>query len=96
MYGTIARYTLKPGMKGKLLEYQAKIRSVNLPGLIGEFTLCTDEDANVFYEAVVFESQEAYQAVADSPEQDQRYQELAALFASPPEWHDGEIINFGF
>ena len=44
---------------------EAEIRKAKLSGLIGEFTICTDEDTNVYYEAVIFESKEAYRSVAD-------------------------------
>lgn len=93
IYGTIARYRLKPGMEDKLLAFEAKIRQANLRGLVAEFTFRMDEDPNVYYEAVIFESRDAYRAVAESPEQDARYQELLELLEGPPQWHDGEVIN---
>ncbi len=96
MYGTIARYRLKPGMEGSLLAFEAKIREAHLPGLVAEFTFRMDDDPNLYYEAVIFESREAYQAVADSPEQDARYRELLELLEAPPEWHDGEMIHAHF
>jgi hypothetical protein len=55
-----------------------------------------DEDPNVYYEAVIFESREAYRAVAGSPEQDARYHKLLELMEAAPEWHDGEVINADF
>ena len=42
---------------------------------------------------VVFESREAYWANAQSPDQNQRYQEMRALMLADPEWHDGEIVD---
>ncbi|HEV2236833.1 MAG TPA: hypothetical protein VGR57_09270, partial [Ktedonobacterales bacterium] len=51
-----------------------------------------DAEPNTYYMTVVFESRESYQANAQSPEQDARYQALLALLESPPEWHDGTII----
>jgi hypothetical protein len=41
---------------------------------------------------VAFESKEAYQKNAASPEQNARYEEYRALLDADPEWHDGEII----
>jgi hypothetical protein len=96
MYGTVARYRLKPGMKEKLLAFEAEIREAKLPGLIAEFTFRTDEDPNVCYEAIVFESRAAYRALADSREQDVRYHKLLELLEAAPEWHDGEVINADF
>jgi hypothetical protein len=85
MYGTVARYKLKPGMEGQLLAFERDIREAQLPGLFGEFTFRMDEDPNTYYEAVVFESREAYRAVAESPEQGARYRKLLALLDGPPE-----------
>ncbi len=93
MYGTVARYRLKPGMEERLLDFEREIREVKLPGLVAEFTVRMDEDPNVYYEVVVFESREAYRAVAESSEQDARYRELLALLEGPPEWHDGTIVH---
>ncbi len=93
MYGTVARYRLKPGMEERLLDFEREIREVKLPGLVAEFTVRLDEDPNVYYEVVVFESREAYRAVAESSEQDARYRELRTLLEGPPEWHDGNVVH---
>jgi hypothetical protein len=83
-------------MQEKLLAFEAEIREAKIPGLVAEFTFCTDEDPNVYYEAIVFESREAYRALAESPEQDARYRRLLELLEAAPEWHDGEVINADF
>jgi hypothetical protein len=93
MYGSIARYRLKPGMEGQLLAFEQKIREAKLPGMVGAFTYRMDDDPSVYYEAVVFESKEAYRALAASPEQDARYREMLAIMEGPPEWHDGEVVS---
>ncbi len=93
MYGTVARYRIKPGMEDKLLAYEAELRRANLPGLVAEFTFRTDEDRHLYYEAIIFESREAYRAVAESPEQDARNRHLLELLEAPPEWHDGDLIH---
>jgi heme-degrading monooxygenase HmoA len=93
MYGTVARFRLKPGMEKKLQAFDAEMRAAKLPGLVAEFTYHMDNEPNVYYEAVVFESREAYRALADSPEQDARFRRLLELLEAEPEWHDGEIVN---
>jgi hypothetical protein len=93
MYGSIARYRLQPGMAEQLLDFQRKIGEAKLPGLVGGFTYRLDGDPDVYLQAVVFESREAYRALAASPEQDARYRELLAILTDPPEWHDGEVVN---
>ena len=93
MYGTLARYRVKPGMMQKLLDFETDIKDSGMKGFIAEFTLSTDADPNVCYELVIFENKEAYQAVADDPDQDKRYHQLLELLEAPPEWHDGVIIH---
>jgi hypothetical protein len=96
MYGTVARYRIKPGMKEHLLALEAEFREAKVPGLVVEFIYSMDDDPLVCYEAVVFESKEAYRALADSPDQDVRYRKLLEYLEGPPEWHDGEVINSTF
>jgi len=93
MYGTVAKMRLKPGMQEKLKAFEAEMLAAKVPGLVAEFTYQMDDDPNVYYEAVVFESREAYRALADSPEQDARFRRLLELLEAEPEWHDGDIVN---
>ncbi len=55
-----------------------------------------DANPNVLFLVAVFETREAYQANAASPQQHERYLELRALLNADPEWHDGEIIDAVF
>lgn len=92
MYGTIARVKIN---RGKIAELQALAKSMGLaPGQISRTVYKMDADPDEFYLVAVFESREAYQANAASPEQHQRFMELRALLLEEPEWHDGEIIDF--
>jgi hypothetical protein len=80
-------------MEEQLMAFEQSVREAKLPGLVAEFTYRMDSDPSVYIEAVVFESREAYLAVAGSPEQDARYQTFLALLEGPPEWNDGEVVN---
>ncbi|HMQ56256.1 MAG TPA: antibiotic biosynthesis monooxygenase [Anaerolineae bacterium] len=91
MYGTIAKVQVNPK---KIEELQALSQQLGLaPGQIARYVYRMDADPNQLYLVAVFESREAYQANATSPEQHQRYLELRALLDADPEWHDGEIID---
>jgi antibiotic biosynthesis monooxygenase (ABM) superfamily enzyme len=93
MYGTVARFKLKPGMEARLVELDRQEQGVGIPGYVGSYVYRMDNESNVYYLAVAFESKEAYVANATSPEQDARYREMRELFESDPEWHDGEIVS---
>ena len=92
MYGTIAKVQLRPGKEAEAIRLLWEFEGDRVPGSVSDYLYRTDDKPNEYYLAVVFESKEAYMANADSPEQDARYRRLAALFASEPEWHDGEIV----
>ena len=91
MYGTIARYRAKPGTEKQLEMYEEEIRKAKLPGMLGNFTYRMDADPAAYMEVIIFESRDAYRALADSPEQDLRYRQWVELLEAPPEWNDGEI-----
>ena len=91
MYGTIARVKIDPT---KTEELKALGRRMGVaPGQIARYVFRMDADPGEFYLIAVFESREAYWANAESPDQNQRYQEMRALMLTDPEWHDGEIVD---
>jgi quinol monooxygenase YgiN len=94
MYGTVARFQVKPGSEEALRRLSSDPAYQEVPGWVGEIVYRSDSDPNEYYLAVVFESKEAYWANAQSPEQDARYCELRELMAADPEWHDGEVVEY--
>lgn len=79
-------------MEKQLAEFDQLMRKANKPGYVTDFTLRTDQDPNLYYDLILFESKEAYFKFADSPEQDVRFRKLVELLDGEPEWHDGEIV----
>jgi quinol monooxygenase YgiN len=92
MYGTIARLRLKPGMDERLRELLGELRP-QVPGLIFDHLYRLEADPHEYYLVVGFESREAYQANAASPEQHARYERYRELLETDPEWHDGKIVS---
>lgn len=95
MYGTIARFRVKPGAEAQLVQVQHEFEAMKVPGFIRSTVYRMDADPNDYYLVVTFDSKESYRANADSPEQDARYRKLLTLLESEPTWHDGEIIYVG-
>ena len=93
MYGTVGRFKLKPGVEARLLELQRSFEATKVPGYVGNTVYRMDNEPDVVYFSVVFDSRESYHANAADPAQQARFAELSALFAAEPEWHDGEIIH---
>jgi antibiotic biosynthesis monooxygenase (ABM) superfamily enzyme len=95
MYGTVARLHIKPGMEARFQELQQEFNAAHVPGSVTQYVYRMDNEEDVYYLAVIFENKAAYTANANSPEQNERFQEYSALLASEPEWHDGEIVYAG-
>lgn len=93
MYGTVARMRLKPGMDGQFLAQMSQYDQLQVPGFVRSYLYRLDADPQDIYLAVVFESKEAYEANAQSSEQDTRYRQMLEALEGPPEWHDGEIVT---
>ena len=74
MYGTIARFRVKPGMEEQLFALQV----AKDPGEVASYVYRLDADPSLFYLATIFESKAAYIANADRPETDARYQHMRA------------------
>jgi quinol monooxygenase YgiN len=78
----------------KLEDLKALGRRIGVaPGQIARYVYQMDANPGELFLVVVFESREAYWANAQSPEQNQRFQEMRALMSADPEWHDGEIVD---
>jgi quinol monooxygenase YgiN len=93
MYGTIARFQVKPGMEAKFKELEQEFATAKVPGYVVTYVYQMDADSGEHYMAIIFESKEAYHANASSPEQDARYRKLRALLTADPDWHDGQIVS---
>lgn len=93
MYGTIARMRLKPGKEADMQRWADENAMNPIPGLVFQHVYRMDNNANEFFVVVGFESKEAYQANANSPEQHQRYLQYREMLDAEPEWHDGEIVT---
>ena len=91
MYGTIAKLTVKPGQVNALRSAMAS--SPPHPGGVAGYVYQMDDDPNVLYLAVVFESKEAYRANADRPETTAEFEKMMQFLVAEPEWHDGEVMK---
>jgi hypothetical protein len=92
MYGTIARFRIKPGMEQRLQEHMKSYESLNVPGFVNTLVYKMDANANEYFMAVVFQDKASYVKNAEDPAQDARYRQFIAFLDGEPEWHDGEIV----
>ena len=91
MFGTVARMKVKPGAEPVLRAWTQALTHP-IPGLLHTTVYKSRDEQDVFWMAVVFESEEAYRANAESPEQHHRWQQLRSALEADPEWHDGDVF----
>jgi quinol monooxygenase YgiN len=96
MFGTVARFWFEPGKEAqamKMVEEWWNSDRRKQVGATAQTIYRRTSDPTEYVVAVVFESREAYEANAASPEQDQWYREMRALMTRDPEWMDGEVVR---
>jgi quinol monooxygenase YgiN len=93
MYGTIARFRLKPGRKKDFIEAMDSLGEAAIPGWVADYYFQMDTGSDEFYLVAIFRDKETYLANADSPEQHERYLKFRSFLLADPEWHDGMIVS---
>jgi quinol monooxygenase YgiN len=93
MYGTIARFRLKPGVKDEFVETMDRFGEAIIPGWLADYYFQMDSDPDEFYLVAIFRDRETYLANADSIEQHERYLIFRSFLVDDPEWHDGFIVS---
>jgi quinol monooxygenase YgiN len=92
MYGTVAKFKIKPGTFDALKSILDMHSALSIKGYVGQYVYRMDDDPNTYYLAVLFKDKQSYLANAQSPEQNERFQEMVKHLTSEPEWHDGEVV----
>lgn len=96
MYGTIARLHPRPGKVDDLLALGESMRAAPMSGHRSSYMFRPDRNPyfrETLFLVAVFDDAESYRANADSPEQDERYQQLRALLEDDPDWLDGTFLG---
>lgn len=95
MYGTTMIATLADGVGAEQVrtELERWEKEHQVEGFLSSHVLLSD-DGTTMVNVVVFESQQAYQALGDDPAQDAWWREhFAPLLAGEPRWIDGTWIS---
>jgi quinol monooxygenase YgiN len=93
MFGTVARYRLKPDHESQFLERMKGFDEEPPEGWLYHTVYRSTKNPNELWLSVVFESEEAYRRNADSPEMDREYKQMLEHLEGEPEWHDGHVID---
>lgn len=93
MYGTIARFRIKPGVKEEFVKTMDSFGANVIPGWIADYYFQMDKDPDEFYLVAIFKDKETYMANADSTQQHEQYLQFRSFLVDDPEWHDGFILS---
>jgi len=93
MFGTVARYLVKPGHEKQLMDEMGSFEGDPPAGWLYHTAFRSTKDPNEIWLSVVFESEEAYRKNADSPDMDKEYRRMLEHLQGEPEWHDGHVIH---
>jgi quinol monooxygenase YgiN len=94
MYGTVARMRAKPGAIEGLMTFGDERNQP--PGSVALLVFQMDADPHEFIVVAVAESEEAYRAASESPEQHEQFLRMMQYLEAEPEWNDGAVIvHFG-
>jgi quinol monooxygenase YgiN len=95
MYGTVFRLRPQAGREADvvaLTKEWAEARGPQVPGARALYLLQSERHAGDLLGVVVFESEEAYRANAETPEQDEWYRRVRDLLEDDWEWEDGTYL----
>jgi quinol monooxygenase YgiN len=92
MYGSIARFKVKPGHWEALKQTAETGPQAQGPNAAAVFQM--DADRDDFYVVMIAESEEAYRANSERPDMHEAYLERLQWLESEPEWHDGRVLIF--
>lgn len=93
MYGTIARFRIKPGVKDEFIKAMDGFGGDFIAGWVADYYFQTNKDPDEFYLVAIFKDKETYDANADSAEQHERYLVFRSFLVDDPEWNDGFILS---
>lgn len=93
MYGTIAHFHIKPGVKEEFVRAMDSFGDAAIAGWIADYYFQMDEASDEFYLVAIFKDRETYQANADSIDQHERYLVFRSFLMDDPEWHDGFVVS---
>jgi heme-degrading monooxygenase HmoA len=93
MYGTIARFHVKPGAKDEFVKAMDSFGGALIPGWVADYYFQMDKDPDEYFLVAIFKDKETYLANADSAAQHERYLVFRSFLTDDPEWHDGSIVS---
>jgi quinol monooxygenase YgiN len=93
MFGTVARYLVKPGHTQSFMSEMKSFEADPPAGWVYHTLFQSSKDPNEIWMSVVFEDEESYRKNAGSPDMDREYRKMLEQLQGEPEWHDGQVIH---
>ena len=93
MYGTIARFRIKPGTRDEFIKAMDSFGADIIPGWKADYYFQMNNDPDEFYLVAIFQDRDTYETNADSPDQHERYLKFRSCLMDDPQWNDGWIVS---
>ena len=93
MYGTIAHFRVRPGVREEFIQMMDSFDSDVIPGWKADYYFQMDRDSDEFFLVAIFRDKETYITNADSPDQHERYLKFRSYLDEDPQWNDGFIVS---
>lgn len=93
MYGTVARYRLKPGTEDAMRALSEELADNPPPGFIAGYIYRLDSGGDEYITAALYSDREAYHRNSADARQQAWFARVSELVAGQTEWHDGEVIS---
>ena len=93
MYGTIAHFRIKAGVKDEFVKMMDSFGDTMIPGWVADYYFQMDKDPDEFYLVAIFKDKDTYFANADSTQQHEQYLKFRSFLVDDPEWNDGFIVS---
>lgn len=93
MYGTVARYRIKPGSEEALKALSGELGENPPPGFVAGFIYRLDAGGDEYITAAMYSDRETYRRNSEDERQKAWFARVSELVAGETEWHDGEVIS---
>lgn len=93
MYGTVARYRIKPGTEAQLVALSRELESRRPPGFVAGFIYRLNSGNDEYITAALYTDRESYERNSDDPVQQEWFRSMSELIAGEPQWNDGEVVS---
>ena len=93
MYGTVARFRIKPGSEDTLLSLSRELEDDPPAAYVAAYVFRLDSGNDEYITASVWTDRESYRRNSEDERQQRWFARVSELVVGEPQWHDGEVVH---